>query len=146
MHKCIRRNWILRTATAGLEPNHCVYHRWNRKGHLTSSWSISLPSVSGSFRLCQCAHNYSSGVIGHPQNKSSHSYSPTAPRWTKGGLLEIKCPYLYLNSSHFSPNPPCCHFFPFTINFLELCCKSSAVGELRLECQAFEAYREMRIS
>lgn len=64
--QCIVRSWIANMAKAAVKPKPCVQWGWNGTGHLTSSRSISSPSVFGSLKLYHCADKHSSAMFGHP--------------------------------------------------------------------------------
>lgn len=117
--QCIVRSWIANMAKAAVEPKLCVRRRWNGTRHLTSSRSISSPSVFGFLKLYHCAEIIQVPcLVTRTTNKPIHT-DQHPQGWWKGAIAN-KVPVLQFKPHLLLSKLTPCLFFPFWTNFLEL--------------------------
>lgn len=143
--QCIVRSWITNMAKAAVEPKLCVWRRWNRTRHLTSSRSISSPSVFGFLKLYHCAEIIQVPcLVTRTTNQPIHT-DQYPQGWLKGAiankvpLLQFK-PHLLL--SKLTP----CLFFLFELIFLSFGIRQGGGKEPELGCWGAETCQALKTS
>lgn len=118
LHYLSQRGWHQWPESCDAAKAPCSAEMKQNGGHLTSSRSISSPSVFGALQLCHCADQTFKCHVWSPVEQTSPFIHSSRPRVDERGWWQIKCLHMHLNHPNAPLHPPLCAFSLFKLIFL----------------------------